>query len=237
MFKKWNEFFILSFIIGAFFIFIGCNDSSITDLNTPQVNGEVNILMDVVTHAPIGYAPKKNVTPTTLISDPIADKDLTGCAIIISRITLIDDTNEEHIVFNARYREDGAIILIDNGANNLICNLVNTNAPKRVVGANSYLLNVENINWFSEIPAGNYRKLKINVEEVCVTYLTSSGNTVNWHDNNYNKTFVLEAGMHFSPFSISKGETKKLIIKFNLSGRIGKTEGEFEPDVYMIIKE
>jgi len=222
---------ILSFLT-VFSIFLGCSDSN-ANINTPDIEGEVNLKMEVVTKSPIGYGASERVSPTTLISDPIADGELQGCAIIISNIVFVTSGGKEYPVFQARYREDGAVLLVDNGANNQVCNMINY-APEKAITATNSIKRAEDISWLADVGATDYKYVKIKVEEVCVSYKTSSGTTVNWHDSNYSKTILLEAGNQFSPFSISNGSSKNFVLKFNLSGRIGKVEGEFEPDVYLI---
>jgi len=226
---------LISFLT-VFSIFLGCSDTS-SSINSPDIQGEVNLKMQVVTNAPIGYnqssAPSMHVTPTTLIADPISDGDLEGCALIVSSVKFVTAGGKEYPIFQARFREDGAILLIDHGANNQVCNLINS-APQKAVTATNFLTRAEDISWLADVGAADYKYVYVKVEEVCVSYKTQSGTVVSWHDRNYNKTLKLEAGNQFSPFSIAKNTSKNFVLKFNLSGRIGKVEGEFEPDVYLI---
>lgn len=223
---------LISFLT-VFSIFLGCSDTS-SSINSPDIKGEVDVKMQVVTKAPIGYdAPSMHATPTTLITNPISDGDLQGCALIISSVEFVTSGGKVFPVFQARFREDGAIMLVDHGANNQVCNMINA-APQKAVTATNFLTRAEDVNWLADVGASDYKYINIKVEEVCVSYKTQSGTIVTWHDKNYNKILKLESGNQFSPFSIAKGTSKNFVIKFNLSGRIGKVEGEFEPDVYLI---
>jgi hypothetical protein len=223
---------LISFLT-VFSIFLGCSNTS-SSITSPNIQGEVNVKMQVVTKAPIGYgAPSKHATPTTLIDDPISDGDLVGCAMIISSVEFVTADGKSYPVFQARYREDGAIVLIDHGANNQVCSMINS-APSKAVTATNFLTRAEDVSWLADVGATEYKYVKIKIEEVCASYKTQSGTIVSWHDSNYSKTIMLEAGNQFSPFSITNGSSKNFVLKFNLSGRIGKVQGEFEPDVYLI---
>ncbi|MDD5090436.1 MAG: hypothetical protein PHQ23_05920 [Candidatus Wallbacteria bacterium] len=216
---------------GIFILFIGCDSDSIA--TAPVIDGIVNLKMQVVTKAPYGYvsAPQAAV-PTTLVTDPVKDTELYGCALIISKVSLYTG-NKEVPVFTARYREDGAVLLVDNGAGNQICNMVDY-SPSRVVGANTFIVKAESINWMADVPEGEYSKMVMKIEEVCVTYKTSGGTLINWHDRSFNKQVVLEGGNQFSSFRVARNTTQTVYLKFNVSGRVGKTQGQFEPDVYLI---
>ncbi|MDD2716284.1 MAG: hypothetical protein PHW04_10385 [Candidatus Wallbacteria bacterium] len=231
MHKFYTLLVIIMVISGLLGIFIGCSESS--SVTSSVVDGIVNLRMEVVTEAPYGYstAPQKT-SASTLITDSIADKKLVGCAIIISKVNLITSGGKEVPIFTAKYREDGAVLLLDNNSGSL-CNMVDS-APSRTVTASNFILKAENVNWIADAPEGSYKRMEMKIEEVCVTYKTDSGTLINWHEKNFNKLVALESGNQFTPFSVARNATKEMIMKFNLSGRVGKVVGEFEPDVYLV---
>jgi hypothetical protein len=188
------------------FIFSGCGDdtTSVSPATTFYGDGKINLKITTDSDSSIVYGH----APQFFVQDEIPLVYLKTVGLFVNKIKLIDSDGESVTLYESTDLTEPTFYLRED-----------------------YMF--EDRTFLSDVvvKAKTYVKAEIYLDRVWVKYKTSAtSDEVSWDAMNFNKTIVANA---LEPITIRPGENVNINLKFFISGRVGQTQGEFYPYVFI----
>lgn len=163
-------------------------------------------------HSP-GYATDAEEQELRSFDDPITLNSLEQVTLYISKIEAFAESGKKATIFESDYVEEGRLKV-------------------REAFQNRYYAG-----WTSTaVPAGNYKRIEITIREVQAKWKNQYNEDREWFDHSFDRVLKLHSGQQFSGLKLGKGDYVEMDTYMVLNERVGKIMGQFEPAVYMVIK-